>query len=667
MYGSGIINSLSSAFTRSINGVVYSNLWPYVTETLSYYSTRFVQYVMKGDPELDLKMDYREYPFFLIGKEENPTYRNKLKGIYLYRTTTCRLNVLIVHKENSPEAGEVVDFENFPNESSISKSLDALDWPLEGFRRVAAIDEIGRQVAKRSRYFNGTALGGQLTHTAISSTNKIGKILGENGIEAVDGVARRDFYWFNYPNFLWTGFDLKFLRVFTFMAVGGEHMKHYMDIDQGTRGLFKLPRLLVGLPNFVDKDFTDKNARAEKRALKAHLFANNKSLFLATRTIASDLPASWNSSDCVENNMGQFVLKIIARAYFNIEEIDEALFSYVRDFEELWHNPDERSAHDFNRIRDFFRHASVDMHRQRTQNRTDPQAVDIVDLLYDFHKHSLGMKGFEDVNIAAFFAIFGNLPKLMRWQAVLGFGDPGFRQALKNECHRLDKLIVSENERRRQALAEAASQPSNENKSDPQDSTKTALEQEMAPYSEDALKFMQKHSPLLKQFFYETIRLGFRRAVFPRINSNLFFGEARFGTKPYTQLPTRSFAINADEDLANLSRLESPRTFNPLRKAYGDKKFCRQVLRIFGHESADRVCPGKYASELAFIAIAHAFATQPLEQAIKQMETERAQLLDIDYFPPPKQAADMQKSVSLASGSTHLQEVTFEEALPSGP
>ncbi len=413
-------------------------------------------------------------------------------------------------------------------------------------------------------------------------------LLGELSEQAMhsQGIARRDLYLFNTSlNILGFHVPLK-LRGFTLMSVVADTKTRINFCDAPARAAFDTPAGLVGLPNFVNVPWSQ-SSREEKTLLKGFINKNQDRLWWAALDYCQHLEDHWSDDYSAAQNLTLMTLNLIARASFGLDDLPDDMYKLVETFEDLWQHPEAFSAARFNQNIQAFKEITQQLKLERKSDMPLLE-TNFKEDFYNFHKDKTFLKGPEDLNIASFLAIFGNLPK-----AIIGMV---FTVLAKPE--HLDN-ILKEKERIKLILEEKGIQL----------------------HSGEAFDYILHHSEVFQRYYYEVLRLWFIAPVVPRLNTNLLFNQlGRWGESTQISdehdLPPRSFAIFPQRLMAlDENHWENAETFNPYRKEYefkinqtGKVISTGQKPLVFGEEGSKRVCPGREYSRKIFMAIMWSFS-----------------------------------------------------------
>lgn len=376
-------------------------------------------------------------------------------------------------------------------------------------------------------------------------------------------------------------------------------IRRFMDLPG--REAFTVPSMVAGIRNFSALPWTEL-AKKEKQLLKSALAANKTRIWPITLQLTQRLVQDWREDMSLSKNITLYVLGICAKAALGIEHIPAQLFDETAEMEDLWQHQESFTAQRFIKNVHHLKTISDQMHKERLEASVltpehmlyaeqkltiPPLKSDFVKDFFEFHRdHTQWMAKAQDLNIAAWLTIFGNLPKLILGLVLLVLNDPKWLAQLATEKQRLRRKM-------------------------------TALD--INEYEEEGFRYICTHSELLQRFILETERKFFIAPMLPRINSNLFFNSL-FGyghsmdlnDNPSDALPPRSFAIVPLRALATEpAQWKNSDCFDPWREEYqfkiiehptcpivdGTVKSIGKMPMAFGDVGSKRACPGRHISQ----------------------------------------------------------------------
>lgn len=422
-------------------------------------------------------------------------------------------------------------------------------------------------------------------------------------IEAKNGVAQRAF--------ALTAFGWRISpRLWTFQAFSGkENLKNFSDVAAGARGFYEPPRNLALFDNFVCKSFdhsysNSSAAIAEKIEVKETLREDLQRVWLVTKHMCSseNLLKNWDPQKTIAFNMSMLTNRIIMNAKFARNGLPDEVFDLIDEFEEHWHHPEKfhhLSIFEFIKKsktnRDKFKAISQELNQQGPESEVDNPYLpelkehpelkiqgDIVETLFKHHSPTHGFKDKKDINTVGFLAMFGNLPKLITGAGLLILSNEKMCAILRDELQRIDSAMD---------LAKKK-------------------ENTISPEYDGIEQLL--NSEVFFRFYIEVIRYWFNPPFIPRLNTQLFTDYPVGKTKKQC-IPARSVSFYADSMLER-EGYENPNHFNPFRAEYSfhtssnghltpNNEKTLELLRVFNHEGASRLCPGKQYSYRMFCQV----------------------------------------------------------------
>ncbi len=344
------------------------------------------------------------------------------------------------------------------------------------------------------------------------------------------GIAVKNLYLINNRLFK--------IRGFTLISVmnSPDNIRRFCNLD--ARDAYYILGGLIQLP-ILNAGNWHKETREEKYHLIKTFERKSYDMWLQVKKSCSHLSTTWKNDKHLPHNVSMQAFSILGAVLFSLDELPDELLELIEKFENIWGNPHDFRAAELHQNVSNFNAISQDLHRQRKDKRLAQN--DLLNVLHDKHKsRQYNLNTPEDINIAAYFTFFENIPKAMMGLFTTVFSKEKWRTQIMQERKRLKAELRL---------------------------------RDLKPDSEAGYQYILSHSETFERFYMEVLRFWTVAPVLPRVNTNIFsnkilgWGSAMNISDEQT-LPPMSIAVVPQYAISRKEEWEDAKKFNPNRAQY---------------------------------------------------------------------------------------------------